>query len=310
MFDFPKAIPEQRGCGDREPGGVYAECGLSSGGSPLEAFLVDPPLPLPEGKGKEELANKPQLWVRTARTDAADPTSEYVVMNPGTDQPIVDLLIWVGEEHYPHVADYIEEVRRLGASRKLNPNLDLSQLTRYSRMVMAHPSALNTLWHEQQPPLCCAKAIAGHALDSIEEAEDDEEEWDGDPFVDDPDPQAIVSSPNADLEQDEGEQPAHSGPCLFKGWELIPLDAASLVLPQEDGPPLCQRQIGSTLYSYRPTGESAEGLQPGIFATLPITGFALIQMEDGSVNEKARAKIVQGLELNQDLALPYYETDK
>ena len=55
-MDFPKAIPVERGCGEREPGGVYAECGLSPYGSPLEHFLIDPPMPLPEGV---DLINKP-----------------------------------------------------------------------------------------------------------------------------------------------------------------------------------------------------------------------------------------------------------
>ena len=58
-FDFPKADPVPRGCGEREPGGVYAECGLSPRGRPLEEFLFDPPLPIPEGL---DLINKPQLW--------------------------------------------------------------------------------------------------------------------------------------------------------------------------------------------------------------------------------------------------------
>ena len=42
MFDhnFPKADPVERGCGDREPGGVYCECGLSPRGRPLEEFLI------------------------------------------------------------------------------------------------------------------------------------------------------------------------------------------------------------------------------------------------------------------------------
>jgi hypothetical protein len=297
MFDFPKTIPVPRGCGEREPGGVYVECGLSSGGSPLEAFLVDPPLPPPEGKGKEELANKPQLWVRTARTDPDDPATEYVVMNPGTEQPIVDLLLWIGAEHYPYVSDSIEEVRRFGASRKLNPNLDLSQLTRYSRMILLHPSCRNTLWEQQAPPLRCAKAIPGHGACPMdeEEIEDEEEAW--------------------ELELPEGkdeivEQEDQTGPCLFKCWELIPEAVSVLTIPQGDGPPLCQREIGSTIYTYHPTGESAEGLQAGIFATLPITGFALIQFDDGSVNEKAKAKIVDAQEKNGAAALPFYETDK
>src|SRR5436305_411760 len=133
------------------------------------------PLPQPQGSRSlrkvearrgavPALANKPQLWVRTARTDPGDPSTEYVVMNPGTEQPIVDLLLWIGAEFYPYVSDYIEEVRRFGASRKLNPNLDFSQLTRWSRMILIHPYALNTLWEQQQRPRTCAKSIPDHAL--------------------------------------------------------------------------------------------------------------------------------------------------
>jgi hypothetical protein len=96
MFD--KAIPEPRGCGERSPGGIYAECGKSPFGSPLEYFLFDPPLPLSEGM---DLVNKPQLWMRT------DPPSGEPVVDPDTGQPIYDLLIWVGAKHYPEAPDYI-----------------------------------------------------------------------------------------------------------------------------------------------------------------------------------------------------------
>ena len=120
MFDnFPKAIPEPRGCGEREEGGVYAECGLAPMGSPLEHFLFDPPWPLPDGL---DLINKPQLWQR------ADPVTGEPVLDPETHAPVYDLLIWIGAEHYPEAVDYIEETRRLGASRRLNPKLDLDKL--------------------------------------------------------------------------------------------------------------------------------------------------------------------------------------
>src|SRR5258706_16194102 len=100
MFDqnFPKADPVPRGCGDRESGGVYAESGLSPWGRPLEEFLIDPPLPIPEGL---DLVNKPQLWQRVLSQG-----------EPALDEeglPIYDLLIWVGAEHYPYCPDYIEE---------------------------------------------------------------------------------------------------------------------------------------------------------------------------------------------------------
>ena len=111
------------------------------------------------------------------------------------------------------------------------------------------------------------------------------------------------------------------GPCLFKLWELIPKEAAQTaidILDSEVGEqrpgaellPLCLREIGSTIYQYRPTGEPAEGLVPGIFAALPFTGFALIRYHDGTVNERAREKILAGREAHGSHALPVYETDR
>ena len=57
-------------------------------------------------------------------------------------------------------------------------------------------------------------------------------------------------------------------------------------------------------------GESADGLVPGLFAALPITGFALIRYHDGSVNDRAKEKILVGLEAHESHALPFYETDR
>jgi hypothetical protein len=291
MFDdFPRAIPEPRGCGEREPGGVYVECGLSDHGIPFRYFLKDPPLPEPEGKGKDELANKPQFWLRTKLRDPNDPTSAYVVTHPGTDQPIVDLLLWIGAEHYRRCPYFIAEAMRLGVSRKLNPNLDLTQLTRESNMILMHPYVMNSLWAQQSPPLSCWRQIEGHALYGQDELDDEDE---------------VEATPPA-----AAAGHVHTEQCLFKLWELIPESEASSVRPRPSGPPLCHLEVGSTLVTYRPTGESEEGLSPGIFAVLPITGIALIKFDDGTVNEKAKAKLARAYERNGDLALPHYESDK
>ncbi len=104
-------------------------------------------------------------------------------------------------------------------------------------------------------------------------------------------------------------------------WELIPVEAAQTVIEvveseagkQHAGAaalPLCLRQIGSTMYQFHPTGESAGGLVPGVFAVLPITGFALIRFQDGSVNERAKERIMAGLEAHGSHAIPVYETDR
>ncbi|HLJ34446.1 MAG TPA: hypothetical protein VKU38_12365 [Ktedonobacteraceae bacterium] len=284
MFDFPKADPVERGCGDREPGGVYCESGLSPYGRPLEEFLIDPPLPVPDGL---DLVNKPQLWQRRL------PDGQPVLDAAGN--PIYDLLIWVGEQHYPYCPDYIEETRRYGASRRLNPNLDLSRLSCTSRMILAHARARNTVWQTQCPPECCHKDVSGHA-DNVEA-----------------DSESVAETTPSPMPQ--------AGPCLFKAWDLIPQDAAQTVLP-EPGPesgdtsanaftrPLCLRATGSTIYQYRPTGESEDGLAPGLFAILPITGFALIRFADGSVNERAKEKVLAGLESHGEYAIPFYENDR
>jgi len=312
MFDhdFPKADPVPRGCGDREPGGVYAESGLSPRGRPLEEFLFDPPLPIPEGL---DLVNKPQLWMRTLASGEPALDEE--------EQPIFDLLIWVGEEHYLYCSDYLEETRRWGASRRLNPNLDLSLLSRSSRMILAHPHVLNTLWQEQQPPRTCKKRVPGHnaAIASREEAEGTEDEVDEGTI-----PRLLEQRVERSMEsllQALSPETPQTGPCLFKLWELIPREAAQTVIDVSEGEvggqhpgaellPLCLREIGSTIYQYHPTGESADGLVPGLFAALPITGFALIRYHDGSVNERAKEKILAGLEKREGHALPFYETDQ
>src|SRR5258708_37000382 len=113
-----------------------------------------------------DIVNKPQLWQRTL------PSGEPALDAEG--DPIFDLLIWVGEEHYPYCSDFIEEVKQFGAPRRLNPNLDLSLLSRSSRMILAHPRARNTAWQTQRPPETCKKEVPGH--DTAIAANDDEGE--------------------------------------------------------------------------------------------------------------------------------------
>ena len=322
MFgDFPKADPVPRGCGEREPGGVYAECGLSDHGMPLEAFLLDSPLPIPDGL---DLVNKPQLWQRVL------PSGDPILDTDG--QPIYDLLIWVGAEHYPYCPDFIEEVRRYGASRRLNPNLDLALLSQASRMILAHPKVINSLWQKQRSPQECDKDIPGHDGKPVEDRESEDEdadEWDEE--TDEAEDatrgaevwervyentsthtRALALSHPALPEQPlTPDRTPHTGPCLFKVWELIPPEVAETTITLDgEERPLCLRRIGSTTYQYRSTGESAEGLQPGLFAALPITGFALIQFADGTVNEKAKQKILAGLEAHGTHAVPFYESER
>ena len=240
--------------------------------------------------------------------------------------PIYDLLLWIGAEFYPYCPDIIEEVKRYGASRRLNPNLDLALLTHASRMILAHPHALNLRWHEQRPPDTCKKAVADHAvpgtvrgvLDGVEKEVQHTSET---PITTSLALHAAVAAETLSAIPEVSDVPPQAGPCLFKLWQLIPQEAAMMVVEaaeeeasqQQPGVaplPLCLRSIGSTIYQYRPTGEAADGLAPGIFAALPITGFALIRDQDGSVNVRAKDRLLAEQAAHGSYALPYYETDR
>ena len=121
-----RAIPVPRGCGPaRQAGGVYAECGLSPHGRPLEAFLLDPPVRL-------DLELQRALGVRPVG----------VALVPDTRRAGVHHVFdWVGSVHYPNVADVLEEVRRYGMSRRLPRSLDFARLSPESRHVLIHASA-------------------------------------------------------------------------------------------------------------------------------------------------------------------------
>lgn len=130
-----------RGCGaSRDVGSVYAECRLGPEGYPIEHFLVDPPVPV----DKDELGITPR-GVR--------------LIQQGDTWHIFD---WVGGEYYPNVADFIEEVKRFGLSRKLNPKLDFSKITIKSRIILLHSRAVIKNFKKYKSGEACPKGILDH----------------------------------------------------------------------------------------------------------------------------------------------------
>lgn len=112
--------PGLRGCGTRVEGGIYAECGHSPFGEPLEYFLIDPPMIIdPDELGLSAVGVK-------------------LVEGPDGITHVMD---WVGKNHYPNVADFLEEVRVLGMSRRLPKSLDFSKLQHGSRVLLVHSKA-------------------------------------------------------------------------------------------------------------------------------------------------------------------------
>jgi hypothetical protein len=54
---------------------------------------------------------------------------------------VYHLLDWVGENHYPNVADFVEEALQLGVSRRVAATLPLERLTDESRLLLVHKKA-------------------------------------------------------------------------------------------------------------------------------------------------------------------------
>lgn len=109
-----------RGCGTRTLGGVYATTQMGSSGQPLDWFLLDPPIVLD--------------W------SAIGVSPIGVSLLPDT-AGVYHIWDWVGEAHYPLPADFVEEVRVMGMSRRLPRNLDFSKLTVDSRVICIHAKA-------------------------------------------------------------------------------------------------------------------------------------------------------------------------
>jgi len=108
-----------RGCGARVEGGLYLTAASSPFGCSVECFLYDPPIPW---KGPKVL--RAPLLHRDKRG------IYHVVMS-------------VGKKFYPSPVDFIEEVRRLGLSKRVPADFDFTKLTPgLSKIILVHPRAI------------------------------------------------------------------------------------------------------------------------------------------------------------------------
>ena len=119
------AITNERGCGQRKKGGVYLTVPESPFGSPLENFLIDPPI----------VVSLAELGIGARGV--------YLIERNNVTH-VFDV---VGRQHYPNVADFIEEARLLGISRRAELP-DYSRLTSQSRLVLIHERAHIRNWAE------------------------------------------------------------------------------------------------------------------------------------------------------------------
>lgn len=160
----------ERGCGFREKGGAYFSIGTSRFGRPVEDFLVEPvPLDV-NAVGLTPIGMQliPAEWHEVighvaydgdlAPADAAPWFSRLAITagdEPGRATVLADLaaagltwirrlvrpalvLDWIGSQFYANVADFVEEVRRLGLSRRVRDDFPWDQLTPGSRHCLVH----------------------------------------------------------------------------------------------------------------------------------------------------------------------------
>jgi hypothetical protein len=136
-----------RGCGTREQGGVYFCLEPGPDGLPIEHFLFCSPwTPPPDVK----LTARGVQWWKDA-------------------QGTWHLLDICGSEHYPNVADWIEESRRFGVSRRIRKNLEFDRLTRASRLILLHARANILNWrdflaHDLEMAWDCPRRVPTHRL--------------------------------------------------------------------------------------------------------------------------------------------------
>ena len=64
---------------------------------------------------------------------------------------VLDIAMWVGASSYPFIPDFVEEVRRLGLSKKIPPGFPINRLTPgESKIVLIHPKAFPEFSYREQ----------------------------------------------------------------------------------------------------------------------------------------------------------------
>jgi hypothetical protein len=151
-------VTEARGCGNsRVQGGVYLVTKLVTNGKPLEDFLIDPPVTVPEN------LHVPYQGMTTFEREQVCPKcigdhkkfQSYMSMGYRCDLcngegkiKVHHIADHIGTSHYPHPIDDIEEVRAVGSSRRIPSNFPFHLLTKESRHFRCHEKSYIHNWME------------------------------------------------------------------------------------------------------------------------------------------------------------------
>lgn len=254
------AIPVQRGCGFRMEGGVYWEVGLSENGKPLETFILCPPV---------RISHIVQEGLRVA------PQGVSLLERDG----VWHVLDWVGSIFYPNVADFLEEARRFGVSRRCELQAEqYAKLTKESRLLTMHSAA----WIDHVKPYW------GHRLGLEIESSREEANW--------------IYCP-LHLEQHQPDKANHDQTmCAGLYWEDV------LFCDSPDSERIGRREMPSFSYACGrpPIVSSLEGMTHSlaIFASFPLGRMVVVRDNTAGTHEEKMAKL-QGI--SQDIRVEIVE---
>lgn len=221
-----------RGCGNRQQGGVYAESGRAPYGRPVEDFLLCPPV----------------------LVDAADAGLSPVGVKLVKTEGVWHVWDVVGSKYYPNVADFIEEVRRFGLSRKMSKGINFGKLTEKSRIFLLHSRA-----YIDDPLPFQESRIGGKALGL---------DWDHCPRG----------------KHDSGE----TGMCAGLLWEDVEKMAFTIGRKgRRDMPAFSYVAACPPVTSTCGTSAGKSGHSMAIFASFPIMRLAVVASEDGTHEKTA-----------------------
>jgi hypothetical protein len=223
--------PVLRGCGSRVAGGVYLATPLGPNGHPVECYILDPPRPV-EAAVLGLSARGVQLF-----QDARGTTH------------VMDI---IGSDAYPNVADFLEETRRFGLSRRIAKTADFAALGPGSRIFCVHARAYIENARELQDAILADRDLSTHVCPAF----------------------------TAHEHCGRGTTDEHS-PCAALWWHDV--EGAD----PRDG----LRTLGSTAYRALPISRPvALRYQLAIFAALPIHQLEVVQDREGGSHESALEK--------------------
>lgn len=228
-----------RGCGTRVAGGLYVECPLSPDGVPMENFLVDPPLPIDD----KELG--------------LTPIGVKLVERKG----VWHIMDWVGSVHYKNVADYVEEVRRYGLSRRISTTLDFEKLSPQSRILLLHSRA------------------SIQNFDEYHKTEPEEEDL-----------YSLVPYPKCPKNLPEHTRPEMNTMCARLWYQDVAEGEPITVC--EDDTEARRRTVTRKMPAFEYHGlASPKDVKPdyqlAVFASFPIYNLAVVKDEDGGTHERS-----------------------